>query len=70
MESHDWQVPVGSLEQPESIDFARFYKGFSITVRPVFFLAGGMLRNARISTVSDGNRGRFFGHLMCEVWET
>ena len=38
--SHEGRMPIGSFAEPDSFIFARFYKGFALTVRSVFFLAG------------------------------
>ena len=35
--SHEGRMPIGSFAEPESFNFARFYKGFALTVRLDFF---------------------------------
>ena len=38
--SHEGRMTIGSFADPDSFISARFYKGFALTVRFVFILAG------------------------------
>ena len=35
--SREGRMPIGSFAEPESFNFARFYKGLALTVRLDFF---------------------------------
>ena len=58
--SREGRMPIGSFAEPESFNFARFYKGLALTVRLDFFWQARLLRNARISNGFEGNRGWIF----------
>ena len=58
--SHEGRMPIGSFAEPDSFISARFYKGFALTVRSVFFWQASLPRNARISNGFGANYGAVF----------